>query len=108
VSQFVRYRGYLRRGSRAKEASEVTRSAQRMLEAEKIDLAVIAGLGQRMGYLLTGGALGLLQHTELKVTPKHLVLKLNDKADTLNADVIGEALKGLAKALGREALVESA
>ncbi|MBI3440852.1 MAG: Ppx/GppA family phosphatase [Proteobacteria bacterium] len=106
VSQFVRYRGYLRRGSRAQEPTEVTRPAQKLLDGDWVDLAMIAGLAQRIGYLLTGGALGLLQHTELRATPKQLYLKLNDKASALNAEVIREALQALAKLMGKEAVVE--
>lgn len=106
LSQFVRYKGYLRRGARVKNPDEVTRPAQKMLDERMIELALRAGLAQRMGYLLTGGALGLLKHTELKVTPKQLVLKLHDKTDMLNADLIGDALQELAQLLGKESFVE--
>ncbi|MFH1157974.1 MAG: Ppx/GppA family phosphatase [Pseudomonadota bacterium] len=107
LSQYVRYKGYLRRISRGEEIDEVTRPAQAFLDNRVVDLAVTAGLAQRMGYLLTGGALGLLRHTELEATPEHLVLRLNDKAGMLNADAIRDVLKGLAERVGLEAVILS-
>jgi exopolyphosphatase/guanosine-5'-triphosphate,3'-diphosphate pyrophosphatase len=105
LSQYVRYKGYLRRDHHTR-GDEVIRPAQKMLADRTMDLAATIGLAQRMAYLLTGGALGLLNHTELKVTPKQLILKLNDQADLLNADVIHDALKALAENMSLEAVVE--
>lgn len=100
MTQYVRYKGY------TKKFDEVTRPAQKLLADRTIDLAATIGLAQRMGYLLTGGALGLLRQTELKVTPKQLVLKLNNHSDMLNSDVIRDALKALAERMGLEAVIE--
>jgi exopolyphosphatase/guanosine-5'-triphosphate,3'-diphosphate pyrophosphatase len=100
MTQYVRYKGYTKR------IDEVTKPAQKLLADRTIDLAATIGLAQRMGYLLTGGALGLLRQTELKVTQKQLILKLNEQADTLNADIIRDALKTLAERMGLEAVVE--
>ena len=107
LSQYVRYKGYLRRLSSREEIDEVTRPAQTFLNNKIVDLAITAGLAQRMGYLLTGGALGLLRHTELETTPEHLILRLNDKAGMLNADAIRNVLKGLAERVGLEAMILS-
>jgi exopolyphosphatase/guanosine-5'-triphosphate,3'-diphosphate pyrophosphatase len=97
LSQYVRYKGRLH--------AEVTAPVQKLLGRKMTSLAMTAGLAQRLGYLLTGGALDLLPHVELKLTPKQLVLKLNAPADRLNAGVIGDALRGLAESMGREAVL---
>lgn len=95
LSQYVRYRG-------SGDVSGIANVTRVLLDNKMADLAIIAGLAQHLGYLLTGGALGLLKGTELKVTPKQLILKMNDKAAALNADVISDALDGLAAMLKRE------
>jgi exopolyphosphatase/guanosine-5'-triphosphate,3'-diphosphate pyrophosphatase len=100
MTQYVRYKGYVRREN---YHEDVIRPALKLLADRTIDLAATIGLAQRMGYLLTGGALGLLRQTELELTPKQLILKLNDNADMLNADVIREAMQALAEKMGREA-----
>jgi exopolyphosphatase/guanosine-5'-triphosphate,3'-diphosphate pyrophosphatase len=105
LSQYVRYKGYLRRVTRAREAPDVTSPAQKILDARMTDLAVRAGLAQRMAYLLTGGALDLLKHASFKLTPKNLTLKLDEKADTLNAHVIEDALREIAAGMGKEAVI---
>ena len=105
LSQYVRYRGYLRRISSKEKIEEVTRPAQTFLDNRVIDLAVTAGLAQRMGYLLTGGVLGLLRHTKLEVTSEYLILSLDDEAGRLNADAIRHVLKGLAERVGLEPMI---
>ncbi len=99
LSQYVRYAG--------DDLPDVTKPAQKILGAEGIEAAVVTGLAQRMAYLLTGGALSLLSHCKLKVTPKNVILKLDRSANVLNAEVVGEALEDLARAMKREAVVES-
>lgn len=84
LSQYVRYNG--------PELGELTKGAQKILGEDGVKLAVVAGLAQKMGYLLTGGALGLLKHSELKVTAKNISLTLKDNLD---AEVIGDALEEL-------------
>lgn len=105
LSQFVRYKGYLRRNARG-SGRDITFAAQKIVAPQDIEAALIVGLAQRLGYLLTGGALTLLRHTELKITPKYLTLKLKGRADTLSADSIDDVLRDLAQALGREAAIE--
>jgi exopolyphosphatase/guanosine-5'-triphosphate,3'-diphosphate pyrophosphatase len=106
LSQYVRYKGYLRRGSRGGETHELTRPAQTLLDAGMINLAVRAGLAQRLAYLLTGGALELLKLTSLEVGPKNLTLQLGPKATTLNADTLQHALHSLAVEMGKESLIK--
>ena len=103
MTQYVRYKGYARRES---YHEDVIRPALKLLADRTIDLATTIGLAQRMGYLLTGGALGLLRQTELEVTSKHLILKLNDTAGTLNADVIKDAMQALAESMGRDFVIK--
>jgi len=101
MTQYVRYKGYVRREN---YHENVIVPALKLLADRTIDLAAQIGLAQRMGYLLTGGALGLLRQTELEVTPKQVILKLHDN-DMLNADVISDAMKSLAEKMGREAVI---
>lgn len=102
MTQYVRYKGYVRRET---YHENVITPALKLLADRTIDLAATIGLAQRMGYLLTGGALGLLRQTELELTPKQLILKLNENADMLNADVIHDAMQALAEKMGREAVI---
>ena len=102
MTQYVRYKGYVRREN---YHEDVIRPALKLLADRTIDLAAQIGLAQRMGYLLTGGALTLLRQTELELTPKQIILKLNDNADMLNADVIRDAMQALAEKMGREAII---
>ncbi|MDE2337462.1 MAG: Ppx/GppA family phosphatase, partial [Alphaproteobacteria bacterium] len=103
MTQYVRYKGYVRREG---HYEDVIKPALKLLADRVIDRAATIGLAQRMGYLLTGGALGLLRQTELELTPKQLVLKLNESADMLNADVIKDAMHALSDKMRREAVIE--
>jgi len=105
LSQYARYKGYVRRGRREK-GEDVTFPAQKLLDERMTGLAVTAGLAQRLGYVLTGGALELLKHAALNVTPERLTLKLDPEGKTLNADVIVRAVADLAKAAGREGVID--
>jgi exopolyphosphatase/guanosine-5'-triphosphate,3'-diphosphate pyrophosphatase len=99
LSQYVRYEGRL--------DDDVAAVARKLLSGKMLDLAVTAGLAQRLGYLLTGGALGLLRQAEFRVTPKKLALRLGGKTAALNADAVGDALRELAESMGREAAIEA-
>lgn len=103
LTQYVRYKGYVRREG---HYEEVIKPALKLLADRTVDLAATIGLAQRMGYLLTGGALALLKQTQLELTPKQLILKLDEKADTLNADVIVEAMEDLAEKMGFKAVIK--
>ena len=95
---YVRYQGYLRRSRRNVEKDdEITASAQSILTKKQIDFAVKLGLVIRLAHILTGGALGLLKHTELKLTDKVLRLVLYDKASSLGGHMIKDELEQLAK-----------
>lgn len=67
--------------------------------------AEIVGQALRVAYLLTGGALSLLAHTQLRLTPKYLTLVLKDKTADLNADILQEAVADLAVMMGKEGSV---
>ncbi len=96
LSQYVRYQGAL-------GVNDTTGPAETLLDEKTVHRAVIAGLAQHLGYLLTGGALDLLRGSALRLTQHHLILKLDGQ---LNAAIIGETLRDLAKAMGREAMIE--
>ncbi len=103
MTQYVRYKGYVRRDG---HYDDIIKPALKLLADRTVDLAATIGLAQRMGYLLTGGALGLLKQTELELTNKQLILKLNESSDMLNADVIRDAMQALADKMGREAVIK--
>lgn len=98
MSQYVRY------GGEAEDTEDVT---AQLLDRAQVDAAVIAGLAQSTGYLLTGGALGLLKDSELEVSGKALKLKLRAKSHILNAEIVGKALERLAVAMGMVAVIET-
>jgi exopolyphosphatase/guanosine-5'-triphosphate,3'-diphosphate pyrophosphatase len=64
LSQYVRYKGKLQ--------PDITGSVGKLLDRKTLNLAVTAGLAQRLGYGLTGGELELLQQTQLRLTSKQL------------------------------------
>lgn len=100
LSQQVRYRGYLQHAGREDAA---VMAARRLLTPLDIEVATVVGLAQRIGYLLTGGALTLLTQTKLSVTPEKLVLSLGGRAKQLDADIILDALNDLAAVLQLQA-----
>lgn len=103
IVQYFRYKGF---NPRELRHDDVVKPALKMLADRTIDLAATIGLALRLGYLLTGGALTLLRETGLEVTPKKLILKLDENADTLEAEAVRDALKSLADCMGREAVIE--
>lgn len=88
LSQYVRYRG-------DGDISRVAEVTEKLLDKKMTKLAVIAGLAQHLAYLLTGGALETLKNVQLKVVPKHLILK----TDALNAGAVGDVLAELSAVL---------
>jgi len=107
LSQYVRYKGYLRRSERALYLTEATRAAHLILDKDTIDRAIILGLAQYMGYSLTGGALSLLKDSKLELDTKHLTLKLYSKSGAFNADTIDDVLARISQILGKSVLVET-
>lgn len=97
LMQYARYNG--------DEIDEIQHIIQKLLDPKQVTAAIIAGLAQRMGYLLSGGALGLLKDSAIEVTRDKVILKLQAKSHMLNAEVVGRALEKLAQAMGREALI---
>lgn len=100
---YVRHQGYLRTLERG--GDELTYAAQTILNKHQRELAVQLGLGMRLAYILTGGALALLKHAELKVTPKYLHLTLTGKHAGISGDIIQGLLDDLAGKIGRDAKI---
>jgi exopolyphosphatase / guanosine-5'-triphosphate,3'-diphosphate pyrophosphatase len=100
LSQYARYAG--------EDMDGIRQTAGLLLDAGAMQAAVSAGLAQRMGYLLTGGALTLLKESALALDGEALKLRLNKKAHLLNAEVIGKALAKLAAATGRKPVIDVA
>jgi len=100
LSQYVRHRGHLPRG--AGTGGREALSLLRLLGKETIALAEEVGIAQRLGYLLTGGALSLLRQIELSVEGKRLSLLFRKGAETLKGDLVLDALQSLAEMRGME------
>jgi exopolyphosphatase/guanosine-5'-triphosphate,3'-diphosphate pyrophosphatase len=98
LSQYVRYRGFL-----PTHETAVTTLAKQILPPIDIEVAVIVGLAQRIGYMLTGGALALLKQSEIKIVDESITLTLRGRARLLDAESIAEAMTDLATAMGRQA-----
>ncbi len=98
IATYVRYKGYIRRVPREDDVkAEITASAQSTLTRSQVDLAVQLGLSIRLAHLLTGGALSLLKHTELRLTDKVLRLVLSGKSIALSGHIIEDTLNDLAR-----------
>lgn len=97
LTQYARYGGHISDAAAA--------PAKTILDKKLVDLALVTGRALRLGYLLTGGALSLLNESQLKVTPKNVTLNLGKHAHTLNTEMIGRALNNLAQAMGKKAIV---
>lgn len=95
LMQFARYAG--------DNIEDVQGITAKLIDGKMTATAVIAGLAQRMGYLLTGGALSLLKDSSLILTPQKLTLKLDPGSHMLSAEVVGRSLDRLAQAMGKEA-----
>lgn len=96
---FLALANYVRYGGTGIE--DAARTARKILTEEGITLAIVAGLGMRVAYLLTGGALSLLKGSRLQLTEDQVVLHLGGKSSGLHAGVIDEAMKDLGEMLGR-------
>jgi exopolyphosphatase/guanosine-5'-triphosphate,3'-diphosphate pyrophosphatase len=101
---FLALTQYARYGGRDEKTRAV---AGRLIDEGMVTAALGAGLAQRMGYLLTGGALRLLADSALSVSARRVTLKLKPRARLLNADSVSRALDDLAKAMGKEAHLEA-
>lgn len=104
MTQYVRYKGFLRRMARG-EGKDATQFVQRLMDERAISLAVVVGLAQRLGYLLSGGALTLLKEAELSATADKITLRL--KSDALYAEGVEDALKALAAAANKKYAIQS-
>lgn len=96
---FLALANYVRYGGTGED--EVAAAARHILTRGSVTLAITAGLGMRVAYLLTGGALNLLKDTTLAVTEDQVILRLSGKAAGLESTLIDEAMKDLAEMLGR-------
>lgn len=100
LAQYARYREVGDGNVFAKNDGDIAQAVQKLLSQERINEAIVAGLAMRLGYLLTGGALDLLKHSTLKITPKYLMLQLESQARLLHAETVDEAITSLALMLG--------
>lgn len=101
---FLAYGAYIRYAGG--DAKTVRRKLGVQLAAEMAANADIAGLAQRLGYMLTGGALTLLTDSDLALEDGKVVLKLRGTSKKLIAEYSMKALEKLAETMGRRAVIE--
>lgn len=88
--------------------NKILRKAGDVLDETKIKQAHVIGTALWLAYMLTGGALGLLKETELKLAEKTVRLALSDEAAPLRGDIVQESLDTLAGLLGRKSVIQGA
>ena len=98
LAVYVRHKGYLRKLGRGKP--ELTESAQQMLSESDRNMAVLTGLGMRLAYILTGGALTLLQNAELKHNQQVLQLVLRGRHTGIKGEAVQDVLNQVAAITG--------
>lgn len=98
LTQYVRYGG---------DPDKKAATMAKLLDEKDVTAATVTGLALATGYLLTGGALGLLNDSELILAPKTTTLKLHAKSQMLNAEVVTKAFNKLADAMGKDAVIEA-
>lgn len=96
---FLALANYVRYGGRGDD--KAADAARHILTRGSVSLAIIVGLGMRVAYLLTGGALSLLKGATLEMTEDQVILRLTGPAAGLHAGAIDEAMKDLSEMLGR-------
>jgi len=106
LAVYVRHKGYLRKLGR--EGGETTVAAQKILSEHRRDEAVVLGLGMRLAYILTGGALSLLKYTSLKMSDQTLTLEIKGRHAGISGDIIRDLLEDIAKKRGRTAQIAQA
>ena len=104
LSVYVRHQGYLRDLSR--DSFELTEAAQKVLSYDERQYAVILGLAMRLAYTLTGGALNLLKHSELKLDRETVILTLYGQHRGMNGKVIEKHLENLARNMACDSKIE--
>ncbi len=96
---FLAYAAYIRYNG--ENAADVRGQLGEQMDSELAEKAVIAGLSQRLGYMLTGGALTLLRGTSLTNDAKKLTLSVTPEGKTLLAEYPTKALERLGNAMGK-------
>ncbi|HYD17546.1 MAG TPA: Ppx/GppA family phosphatase [Patescibacteria group bacterium] len=99
LTQYVRYGG---------DPDRKSETVQKLLTEKDVTVATVTGLALATGYLLTGGALGLLKDSELILEGKTITLNLRAKSHMLNAEVVTKAFGRLADAMGKDAVIKTA
>jgi exopolyphosphatase/guanosine-5'-triphosphate,3'-diphosphate pyrophosphatase len=98
LSVYARYRGGVD-GSSAN-------SARTILDEATVRRAHVLGLAMRLGYVLAGGAPGLLVESKLRVEDDSVVLILDKASQPLRGETLERRLNALAKALGLKPAIE--
>ena len=83
----------------------VERYARLLGETRAAD-AVILGKAMRLGAMLSGSSIGILEHAALELTPDRLVLSLAGPARDCAGETVDRRLQTLAGRLGREGVQE--
>ncbi len=94
---FIALALHLRYGGRVEDA--VTSVSRALLDEAAMRGAVALGLGLRLAYTVSGGALSLLENTRLGREGDRLVLKIARRSADLRVDAVERRLDALARAL---------
>lgn len=87
--------------------AEILKATSCLLRDEAAADARALGLALRLGYTLSGGAPGLLLHTELALEGDSLILAVPDERPLYLGETIQRRLDALARAMQRRAVVRS-
>ncbi len=79
----------------------VTSDPCELLSSEERERAALLGAALRLGHTLSGGAVGVLEHTRLQMTPEAVLLWLPEDEACLGGDVVQRRLNSVANLLGR-------
>ncbi|MDE1153461.1 MAG: Ppx/GppA family phosphatase [Micavibrio sp.] len=101
---FLAYAAYVRYNG--DDVATARKKLGDQLNDEMATKAELAGLAQRLGYMLTGGALILLKDSELEVADGMVTMKLKPAAKKLRAEYSVKALEKLSAAMGKGMQIE--
>lgn len=79
---------------------------EELLSPVQIKAAVTLGKAMRLGAMISGAQVGLLDHTSLRREGKHLVLRFSGAAGALSGEVVEKRLASLARQMELEPVLE--
>jgi exopolyphosphatase/guanosine-5'-triphosphate,3'-diphosphate pyrophosphatase len=77
-----------------------------LITAERVNEAVVLGRAMRLGAMLSGSAMGVLEHARLAIEGRRLILALAGPAQDFAGEAVERRLAALASRLGLEAALQ--